>query len=160
MYMHVHACITGTSKMLGVHALRSCLRFWEQMHTILTLQFCQCNFAFAISLAVLHLQFCISIRSFPESLGQVNLQFCISRSSMQFSTSGSKCSFTFSGTIFYQQFANHNAAKAITRRQIPAAIPETISRKSIARRTLFLQVLLTTCPLHFPTRISPAPFAS
>lgn len=141
-------CITELLKILGTNAYNFCL------------QFCQCNFAFAVSLAVLHLQFCISIRSFAESLGQVNLQFCVSRSSMQFSISGSERSFAFPEIISYQQFANHNAAKATTRRQIPAAIPETISRRSIARRILFLQVLLTTCPLYFPTRIVLAPFAS
>jgi len=157
--MHVRARITGTSKMLGVHALRSCLRFWEQMHTI-CLQFCQCNFAFAISLAVLHLQFCISIRSFPESWEQSQstiLHFQIVIAIFNF---WKRIQFCIFRKHFYQQFANHNAAKAITRRQIQAAIPETISRRSITRRILFLQVLLTTCSLYFPTRIVLAPFAS
>ena len=205
--------ITELLKILGGHALRSNSEFWEQMHTILTLQFCICNFIRNFTIAVLHLHFAFAFfhlqicicnfhfyTEFPRILGTKqstilhfwkHLQFWLCSLSMQFCVSGlhfqnafailtfhisiailhfqiviaffvfwKQMQFCIFWKHFYQQFASQKITKTITRRQIPAAIPEMNNIRLNARRTLFLQVLLTTCPPYFPTRIVLAPFVS
>lgn len=144
---------------------------------VLHFQITSAIFNCSLSIAILHF-----IRSFPEFWEQIQstilhfwncLQFCIyifdiSDFIYNFAFPDCHCIFHFleSFTVlhfletFYQQFASQKITKAITKRQIPAAIPETNNIKFNARRTLFLQVLLTTCPSYFPTRIVLAPFAS
>lgn len=144
-FLHFQIAFANFNRSLSItilHFIRSFPEFWEQMQSTI-LHFWKC------------LQFCIYI-------------FDISNFIYNFAFPDCHCIFHFLEAFavlhfletFYQQFASQKITKTITKRQIPAAIPETNNIKFNARRTLFLQVLLTTCPPYLPTRIVLAPFAS
>ena len=127
------------------------------------------NFAFLEAFAVLTLQFVNAVLCFWTTFPECICNFDISYFNCNFAFPDCHCIFCFFGMQmqfcifwkhFYQQFASQKITKTITRRQIPAAIPEMNNIRLNARRTLFLQVLLTTCPPYFPTRIVLAPFVS
>ena len=151
-------CIYGVDPKTGsnfVHTICKCSLILQFCNAIFQLQLDNCSFAFYTEFPRILGTKAIYSFSFLEALAVLTLQFVIAVfifwKQMQF------CIFW---KHFYQQFASQKITKTITRRQIPAANPETNNIRFNMRRTLFLQVLLTTCPPYFPTRIVLAPFAS
>ena len=175
----MHVRITGTHGKLGAICIYGVVQktrsnfAYAICKSSFSFTVLQCNFAIAISFAILQLQLdncsfafytefprilgtkAICSLAFLEAFAILTLQFVVAVFIFQ-----KQMQFYVFWKHFYQQFASQKITKTITKRQIPAANPETNNIRLNMRRTLFLQVLLTTCPPYFPTRIVLAPFAS